>query len=220
MSYAILPDSGLDHVYALHVNVTSFAKDDFSDPTQTIALTTHTDDEYVDKLMGIAIDGVPIYSALGPGGYDMLNPSGAFTHLSPLAVDQCGGTYGPTPDGVRYHYRSIPSCVLPPLDPLSHMWDPEVVKTWVPANYKENDYLFELRRRKSVDDQHELLDNLHHTPGQAAPQIIGWSVLGHPLYSAYNERGMLHNNLDGCNGKFDSAGNYGYVNYAWVMLYV
>lgn len=210
-----------------YVNVYSYQLDDFSDRTQFVEIQDPLSEEYVDKLVGIALDGIPIYTALGRGGYDMLNPSSIASlpesvrnnqdwrehGTEALKVDQCGGTYGPTPDGVRYHYRTIPACVLPSIITFSDSWVQWNTTEWLAWNrstYDENVYGFEDRRKKYVTDIYDLLDFFETTPGQKSSQIIGWTTTGHPIYSPYNDRGLLHDDLDNCNGKFDANGRYGY----------
>ena len=39
--------------------------------------------------------------------------------------------------------------------------------------------------------------------------MIGYAIDGRPIFS-HNNRGLLHTDLDNCNGKFDATGNYGY----------
>jgi hypothetical protein len=68
---------------------------------------------FAHKLWGLAVDGVPIYSGLLDNAVDFFHGAGAGTTL---AVDGCGGSYGPTAANgadVRYHYRAMPSCLLP-----------------------------------------------------------------------------------------------------------
>ncbi len=209
LNSTILEDRGVDgdHVPLLTVDVLASAADDYSDPTQYVNVQSPAGDEYVDKLIGIALDGIPIYTAVGPGGYDMIagNPSQG---IEPIMVDECGGTYGPTPDGTRYHYRTIPACVLP-LAAHSTRSNDTAVRIWNASEYTYN-YGYDVRRKQYVTDIEQLLEGFTGTPGEKYPQIIGWVATGHPIYSPYNERGLLHSNLDNCNGKFDSEGNYGY----------
>jgi hypothetical protein len=204
------PSQGLDYTVDFNIDVFSFPVNDHSDTKQFINVQSQNSEDYVDKLVGIAIDGVPIYTAVGPGGYDMLEPSGSFENVEPIKIDECGGTYGLTPQGIRYHYRTIPACVVNPLPPLD-MWDESKWGSQIKqALYDENNYGFTERRKRYVTDSHDLLDNFKATPGEKSKQLVGWTNEGHPIYSPYNERGLLHENLDNCNGKFDSDGNYGY----------
>ena len=111
-----------DYPAALTIDVQAFQADDYTDATQSVTLQDSTAADMVDKLVGIAIDGVPIYTALGVGGYDVLQPSGSYADVAPLAVDECGGTYGDTPHGRRYHYRTVRASLSLPLSlplPLS-----------------------------------------------------------------------------------------------------
>jgi hypothetical protein len=142
----------------------------------------------IDALLGVALDGVPIYSALsaaeGTDGveytYDVFNPP-ANTGISPLAFDSCGGTFGLTPDGFKYHYRTIPSCILEGSDS------------------KE-------RRFNMVVDVGQLADSYNNYLGQ---HLIGFSIQGFPIYSPLNTRGLEHKDLDSCGGKWVN-GSYGY----------
>merc|ERR1719230_586562 len=61
-----------------------------------------------------------------------------------------------------------------------------------------------------VSDVESLLDGYLSTPGEKYPQVIGYAIDGRPIFSPYNNRGLLHTDLDNCNGKFDATGNYGY----------
>ena len=50
------------------------------------------------QMVGIAIDGIPIYSAmLSAGGIDVVSTEALGK------IDKCGGMYGETIDGPRYH---------------------------------------------------------------------------------------------------------------------
>jgi hypothetical protein len=205
----VLADTGVDgdHVSHLTVDVLASAADDFSDPTQYVDVQSEVEETYVDRLVGIALDGIPIYTAVGYGGYDIVagNPTEG---IEPIAVDECGGTYGPTPDGTRYHYRTIPACILPIAMPATRS-NATAVRIWNATEYTYN-YGYENRRKEYVSDVHDLLDGFTGTPGERYTQVIGWATTGQPIYSPYNERGLLHSDLDNCNGKFDKDGNYGY----------
>lgn len=210
LNSTILADTGVDgdHVPLLYVYFPADPEDDFSDPTQFLERQSQAEEEYVDKLVGIALDGVPIYTALGFGGYDMLFGNVA-EGIEPLAVDECGGTYGPTPDGTRYHYRTMPTCVLPLVKDGTRT-NETANRIWYTAEYDEARYQYELRRMKYVSDPEDLLDGYLSTPGEKYPQVLGYTTTGHPIYSPYNSRGLLQGDLDNCNGKFDAEGNYGY----------
>jgi len=217
LNYTVVPNQGVEFAPAMHVDVMAVQKDDFTDATEYVEAQSPAGDEYVDRLLGIAIDGVPIYTAVGIGGYDVLQPSGSFADIEPMRVDECGGTYGPTPDGNRYHYRTIPSCVLPPLDPLA-MWDETKWATQSVLEDFESNIIawnsgkdvYRSRRMRYVQDPHDLLEAFQGTPGQKSAQVVGWTLEGHPIYSPFNHRGLLHEDLDNCNGKFDETGLYGY----------
>ena len=163
----------------LFIDIPSFIPDDSSDFSTFIVDQSSSDGSYQDRLVGVAIDGVPIYTALGDGGVDLLNMAGSY------AVDTCGGTYGPTPHGIRYHYRTIPSCVLTPLN-----------RGASPLGNRE-------RRRRYIHSAHELLDSFEGTAAMDSPVVIGWALTGHPIFSPFTARGLHpHPGLDSCNGKF------------------
>lgn len=216
LNYTVVPDLGVEYAPAMHVDVLAVQRD-HTDPTEYVEAQSPASEEYVDKLIGIAIDGVPIYTAVGIGGYDVLQPSGSFADIEPMRVDECGGTYGPTPDGIRYHYRTIPTCVLPPLDPLA-MWDESKWATQsvladfesVIIAWNSGKDIYRDRRKRYVEDSHDLLEAFKGTPGQKSAQVLGWTLEGNPIYSPYNHRGLLHEDMDNCNGKFDEHGEYGY----------
>ena len=210
LNSTILADTGVDgdHVELLYVELLAEPVDDFHDPTQYLNIQSQAGEEYVDKLVGIALDGVPIYTAVGFGGYDVLFGNEA-AGIDPITVDECGGTYGPTPDGIRYHYRTMPTCVLPLVD-RNTIYNETANRLWWTSEYNEDRYQYELRRMRYIDDVESLLDGFVGTPGEKYPQVLGYTTTGHPIYSPYNKRGLLHTDLDNCNGKFDDEGNYGY----------
>eukprot|EP01041_Mallomonas_annulata_P009845 gene9845-20480_t len=127
------------------------------------------------SLIGVALDGVPIYSALLSEDLDILRNDDS------LKVDSCGGSYGPTADGVRYHYRAMPSCILNNLNEIN-------------------------RRKSHVKEIEELLDYFQSYHGH---YILGFALSGYPIYSPFDSRGHLHEDLDSCNGKYVN-GSYGY----------
>jgi hypothetical protein len=139
--------------------------------------------KYSNKLIGIALDGVPIYTSMIDFGVDLL-----FTSFQ---VDGCGGIYGPTPDGIRYHYRVMPTCII---------------------DYKGG----LLKRQQFVNDIYELLDQYYTLN---STEIIGYSLKGYPIYTPFDNRGRLHDNLDNCNGKYMN-GKYGYylsINFPYII---
>lgn len=160
---------------------------------ETILVQDPTSEFYANKLLGIALDGVPIYSATLSQGVDALNPLPE-SGQAPLLVDQCGGSYGMTPDGMRYHYRAFPTCIL---DTLKGIANADKRKVWV-------DDIFSLLDAYSGSDSG--ISIIPFTP----PTVIGYSLTGFPIYSPFDENGLLHTGLDNCNGKYDSQGNYGY----------
>lgn len=137
------------------------------------------DIENIDRLVGVALDGVPIYTALNQNLDDIfqdeMDAGGRFR------IDRCGGTYGPTPDGYRYHYRVMPTCIL-------------------------NTNLMAKRRQEYIADVHELLQYFYDIDG---PQVLGFTKTGFPIYTPFDKRGRLQEDLDSCNGKFVDN-SYGY----------
>lgn len=127
--------------------------------------------EFRDKLVGVALDGVPIYSGLSAVGADALRSTDESNNLQ---VDGCGGSYGPTPTGWRYHYRIMPSCLG--------------------LGIRESS----IRRLSFVDDVLDLLDSFEGR----APSILGYSLAGYPIYSPLDVAGTPHASLDNCNGRF------------------
>lgn len=160
-------------------------------PKSPININVHDNsDSYVNKLIGIAIDGIPIYSPLSNPNGDTIDP--AFTSsLTKLKVDRCGGSYGPTPDGLRYHYRVMPSCIL-----------------------NKNNII--QNRMNYIIDVDELLDAFQDYFGSF---ILGYTLSGHPIYSPYDSNGRLQqHSLDNCNGKFvnESYGYYAVPNFPYL----
>jgi hypothetical protein len=129
------------------------------------------------ELIGIAIDGIPMYSGLYARGIDALDNDIIGR------IDKCGGMWGPTADGVRYHYRVAPAC-------LYGVSKDEAI----------------LRRKQYIDDLFELTNSFE---GLSGPLLIGYSLSGYPIYSPLDSRGALHKFLDNCNGKFVN-GSYSY----------
>ena len=166
------------HVSGLVIELPAYIPDDATDFSSFIVAQSSSASSYEDRLAGVALDGVPIYTALGPGGVDLVASGG-------VRVDACGGSFGPTPDGVRYHYRTLPSCVLSPTGMTRR-------------GYQD-------RRRRYVDTMDELLDGFEGTAAMSGPVVIGWALTGHPIYSPFTPRGLLQAGLDNCNGKFDKS---------------
>ena len=139
--------------------------------------------QYTNKLIGIALDGIPIYTSMIDFSINSL--------FSSFKIDGCGGMYGPTPDGVRYHYRVMPTCII---------------------DYKGG----LLKRKQYVNDIYELLDQYNTIN---STEIIGYSLKGYPIYSPFDGRGRLHDNLDNCNGKYvnDKYGYYLSVNFPYII---
>lgn len=130
-------------------------------------------------LIGVALDGIPIVSALSSDLVDV-------AHTGELGrVDGCGGIWGPSVLGTRYHYRVAPTCL-----------------------YATTEAEAITRRRLHVHDIFDLLEyfesELHN-----APLLLGYSLAGIPIYSPLREDGSLVENLDNCNGKYTN-GVYSY----------
>ena len=87
--------------------------------------------------------------------------------------------------GLRYHYRAMPTCLLPTHGQQSGTT---------------------LKRQQFVDDIYQLLDAFSGING---PHLLGYSLVGYPIYSPYDSRGLLQTGLDNCNGKFYN-GSYAY----------
>jgi hypothetical protein len=121
------------------------------------------------QLLGIAIDGVPIYSALASvNGADMISSN------TIGRIDQCGGILGDTIDGPRYHYRVMPTCL--------HGFKVQQVN---------------LMRNIYVDDVYELLktfDSLalrNFSTYIYTRYLLGYALDGFPIYSPYDSNGLL-----------------------------
>lgn len=140
------------------------------------------DYDYSDKLMGIALDGIPIYNAvILEDGNDIFHDN-IFDSDSKYRLDLCGGTFGMTPNGYRYHYRVMPTCILNNDN----------------AQWKRSVYI------SSVFELLEAFESIHY------PALLGYSLNGYPIFSPYNNRGLLQTNLDNCNGKFSNGTYYAY----------
>ena len=137
--------------------------------------TSPYDISYVNQLVGIALDGIPIYTALDSSGQDIL-------FSQHLVLDQCGGTFGHLPQfGYQYHYRVLPACLY-----LSKS-------------------KAQLRRQQNITDVSELFDIYSTFNFSNIPKVVGYSLAGVPIYSPYTSRGLLQSQLDSCNGKFIST---------------
>ena len=62
------------------------------------------------EVIGIALNGVPIYPGRNKNFYDFISPEAYGTHITPTksAVDLCLGEL----DGNLYHYRSYSPCIF------------------------------------------------------------------------------------------------------------
>jgi len=162
----------------------------YPDPIpESILVQDSSSIDYVNKLIGIALDGIPMYTAMLEPGIDALEPANG---KSVYKIDYCGGTYGETPNGLIYHYRTIPSCVRNLNDPTQQIIFDNVAKS---------------KRQKYIKDIHELLEAFEDLSN---PIILGYSLNGYPIYSPFDSNGILQTNLDNCNGKFINGSNYGY----------
>ena len=154
---------------------------------ENIIIQNPTSSLFINKLWGVALDGVPIYSSLFENGIDGSHEIDI--NVFPYKVDQCGGTYGPVSadsTDIIYHYRYMPTCILN-------------------NNFDHREMNIQ-RRQQYISDPYELLDFFGEDYG---PKILGYSLEGVPIYSPYNDRGILQNGLDNCNGKYVN-GSYGY----------
>ena len=147
-----------------------------------------------DQMIGVALDGIPIYSSLDSGLVDVVT-SGE------VRIDRCGGMFGSTADGVRYHYRVMPTCI--------HSRLRRVNNSKFTLALDEDDKV--KRRRSYISDMHELLQYFEEEEeeGSEGPVILGYALSGHPIFSPLETSGVLHADLDNCNGKYDN-GVYGY----------
>ena len=134
-----------------------------------------------DMVVGIALDGIPIYSALTLSMEDAVHTG------SVGRIDRCGGMWGLTGDaGERYHYRVFPACI-------------SITSAQTAIE----------RRRTFVNDIYEILVTFEDRSMSSGPMLLGYSLTGNPIYSPLDESGMLHSNLDNCNGKY-TKGVYAY----------
>jgi hypothetical protein len=134
-------------------------------------------EEFTGSMMtGVSIDGIPIYSA-SVDGRDIVSMG---LRRGSATIDKCGGTYGPTPDGLRYHYRVMPSCV-------GNMTN---VADKLSSNISQVIDLFDFN-----DD---------------GPTIIGYTLTGYPIYRSISIINKSPGYLDRCNGKYDSNLTFGY----------
>jgi hypothetical protein len=126
-----------------------------------------------DKLVGVALDGIPIYSGLSASGCDVFYPNCNGTAFE-YDLDACGGSFGPTPDGWRYHYRTVPTCLF------------------VSSNSAVD------QRKMLAEDVIQLLEAFSSYDG---PQVLGYTLTGRPIYSPLTDEGSVYDDLDNCNGK-------------------
>lgn len=64
------------------------------------------DNRYINKLIGIAIDGIPIFTSLNEHGNDIVQDDS-------FQLDSCGGSYSSIQDfGYIYNYRVMPTCLI------------------------------------------------------------------------------------------------------------
>lgn len=135
-----------------------------------------------DHLIGIAINGIPIYSYSysSTDNTDIFRENNGSLILNGCIIDECGGCFGMTSNGFRYHYRMIPSCVF----------------------IQDIDY----ESLQHIIDGNELLEKF-----QSFQQgtVLGYTLTGHEILSPFTERGLLQNSLDECNGKF-TGNKYSY----------
>jgi hypothetical protein len=147
------------------------------------SFTPSTNFTNADRIVGISIDGVPIFNALNRINEDIFYP---ITANSTESVDSC---LGHTRTNGTYYYRLGSSCSLdPPSNPTTTCDAIQACNESI-ANYSI-----------SMFKNHTSLT------------VIGIAKDGHIIYGPYTSNGKLvTTGFDICNGMFfDSIGNYGY----------
>lgn len=154
--------------------------------------TFHVDDspsnlKYADILIGVAVDGVPIYAALSSSGADFVSQG---LRTGSFAINQCGGSLSMTPDGMRYHYRVIPTCI------------------WNSSNANE-------RLTRNISSTFELLE---YFDGFLTPKVLGYTITGYPIYSPCKFYNSISKDIDKCNGMYNGThyGYYGTINFPYM----
>jgi hypothetical protein len=111
------------------------------------------------------------------------------SHKPTWSYDSCNGH---SDKKHQYHYHIPPKCFLESLG-MDFAESPD----W----WKDGDQV-----REYID-----MANQFPATGPASP-VIGWARDGFPIFGIYDDQGQLMRraDLDECNGKEDSSGNYGY----------
>jgi hypothetical protein len=153
------------------------------DPTPSfLKVQDPASEAFFDKLVGIALDGIPIYSGLSANGCDVFSE---ICGNNTYSLDKCGGSYGATSDGWRYHYRVAPTCL------------------------QESVVVASALRKIAVGDVAELWEDFYSGLNDPMPMLVGYTLTGHDIYSPFASDGSVHESLDNCNGKMVN-GSYTY----------
>jgi len=152
-------------------------------------------------MVGMALDGIPIYSALSAVGQDAVSVA-----VSAGQLDHCGGMWGATDDGDRYHYRVMPACILiaRPRTPARDASIPDDEYRNLTRHQDMTGHVMD--RRRYVDSPRDLLHAFDSFPGR---HLLGWALDGHAIYSPAATSGSEHEDLDNCNGKYMYVGEDG-----------
>lgn len=118
-------------------------------------------------------------------------------HKATWSYDSCNGH---SDTAHQYHYHLPPICFLETMGypvPDSHKW-------WI------NDAGTEVRAYEDLAEQFPA------TADSGSSPVMGFARDGYPIFGPYDDKGVLQHaaayggDLDECNGKVDSKGNYGY----------
>ena len=139
-------------IYSQHIATPLFI--DIVDIYQSgVEVKTKCEDYVRDVMIGVSIDGIPIYSAFR-NGYDIVSVG---LRTGSMKIDKCGGTYGLTPDGIRYHYLVMPACVRNTTH-IDDRWSSNI---------------------SQVSDLFHSSDNISG--------IVGYTLTGYPIYRPQQE---------------------------------
>jgi hypothetical protein len=156
-----------DDAIMISINDQSAMVSDYAVPLR------NNDIRNANALIGVALDGYPIYSALDEDGSDIVSIGLA---SGSIQIDQCGGMIGPTTgiNGDRYHYRVMPSCIL-----------------------EKNKIQEELRTY--ISSVYELLEAYSKLD---SPIILGYTLSGNAIFSPLTQSMTSKPDIDLCNGKW------------------
>ena len=162
------------------------------DPAAGIMLQDPT--SALNKLVGIALDGIPIYSALSAPDHDVVSAA-----VSVGTLDRCGGMWGDTGDGERYHYRVMPSCIL--ITRPANEWANDTLSEEKYRDLTRHQSMEDvvMKRRRFVGSLQELQATFEAFPGR---HVLGWALDGHAILSPIDADGRTQRDLDNCNGKY------------------